>query len=171
MNGSLQSNLNSDYETLSLVDILGEEKATEFKVSLAEKPADLLVRGTLHRAGRAGFYHWHEKHREMLGWDEPAFRFSPVKKKIALGLNSICEKISMEKSIPIQLENLKSHWIIEVNPQPGSASLQSDYLAGFVQEFCSWAGLGKFYRVASEQETVTETDKYRIKIFKDPLDD
>lgn len=171
MDEIIHDTLYLDYETLSLVDILGQEEADEFKTSLVNQTEDLLVRGIFHRAGRAGFYHWKDQQRERLGWGKPAFRFSPVKEKIALGLDSICKLLTVEKRVSIQIENLKSYWLIKVRHRQGSATLQGDYLAGFVQEFCSWAGLGKFYRVVLERENLTGSGDYRIKIFKDPLDD
>lgn len=171
MDEIIQNPFHLDYETLSLVDIVGQDEAAEYKTGLVQQTEDLLVRGILHRAGRAGFYHWKNQQRELLDWDEPTFRFSPVKKKIGLGLDSICKTLRVEKRVIITIQSLKSHWLIEVHNQQGSSTLQGDYLAGFVQEFCSWAGLGKFYRVVLERENLTSPGDFRIKIFKDPLDD
>jgi len=107
MDEIIHDTLHLDYETLSLVDILGQEEADEFKTSLVNQTEDLLVRGIFHRAGRAGFYHWKDQQRERLGWGKPAFRFSPVKEKIALGLDSICKLLTVEKRVSIQIKNLK----------------------------------------------------------------
>ena len=171
MNEKSPGSLSLDYETLSLVELLGSEEVPGFQKQLAKNPDDLMVRGTLHRAGRAGFYHWLEQHREMLGWDEPAFRFTAVRQKIAIGLGKICEVIVTEKGVPVQLVDLTDRWAIEVSsPQRGGIH-HADYLAGFVQEFGSWAGLGKFYRVKVVANETGGRESYRVVLFKAPIDD
>lgn len=160
-----------DFETLSLADILGSDGVSDFLQRLTQSPIDLTIRGTLHRAGRAGFYHWHEQHRERLGWDERDFRYAPVKRKMSLGLADICSFMASEKGSSIVLQEQRDRWLLDFRPQPGSISLNGDYLAGFVQEFCSWAGLGKFYRVKIDCDENSADKTCQIILFKDPLDD
>lgn len=160
-----------DFETHSLADILGSDGVADFLQRLAQPPNDLIVRGTLHRAGRAGYYHWHEQHRERLGWDEREFRYAPVKRKISLGLADICGVMTSEKGFSILMEEQRDRWLLNFKPQPGSVSLNEDYLAGLVQEFCSWAGLGKFYRVTIDCDENSTDKTCQIILFKDPLDD
>lgn len=163
--------LSMDFETPSLADLFGSEGVAEFQKISKQQPDDLIVRGMLHRAGRAGFYHWHEQRRESLGWDDRDFRYAPVKRKIALGLAKICGFMAIEKDISIQLQEQRDLWLINFTPQPGSDSLNGDYLAGFVQEFCSWAGLGKFYRVRVECGNYLAGGACCVMVYKDPLDD
>jgi hypothetical protein len=160
-----------DFETLSLAELLGSGDVPEFLRQLAQNPQALIVRGMLHRAGRAGFYHWVEQYRDIIGWDERAFRHSPVKTKISIGLGKICEIVGNEKGFKLQLQEDSTHWLIEIQSQPGSSLQYSDYLAGLVQEFCSWAGLGKFYRVKLDGENNAERKTRQIILLKDPIDD
>lgn len=160
-----------DFETLSLVELLGNEDMPEFRQQLLNTPGKLIVRGTLHRAGRAGFYHWHEQRRGILGWDDQNFRFATVKKKISIGLEKICEIFTSENGAAVNLHDQSDRWIIELAPQSGSVIFNGDYLAGFIQEFSSWAGLGKFYCVKLECDNLGEHETCRIILFKDPLDD
>lgn len=169
MNDISHVNLFKDFEFLSLAELLGSESAIEFPLRIPHAPDDLIVRGMLHRAGRAGFYYWYDQNRERLDWDEVIFRHAPVKKKISLGLGKICEILSEYKHVTIQLLNLKDRWVIELDPQSKNPVSNCDYLAGFAQEFCAWAGLGKFYRVKIER--AGENEPCRILLFKEPLDD
>ena len=128
-------------------------------------------RGILRRAGRAGFHHWRELRRDSLGWEETSFRFTPIKKKITLGLEKICEVIGNEKDVALTLNDLKDRWRIDVRGEDEDLSIAEDYLAGFVQEFCSWTGLGKFYRVLIAKGEGDNGTAYTIFIQKAPIDD
>lgn len=163
--------LSLDFETPSLTDLLGSAGVAAFQQMVERNPENMIIRGTLHRAGRTGFYHWHEQRRDRLGWDDRGFRYAPVKRKISLGLATICDFLAIEKGISIQLQEQRDLWLIEFSPQITNVILNGDYLAGFVQEFCSWAGLGKFYRVKLERESKTATQTCRVMLYKDPLDD
>jgi hypothetical protein len=76
-----------------------------------------------------------------------------------------------EKGVSIQLQEQRDLWLINFAPLSGSVSLNGDYLAGFVQEFCSWAGLGKFYQVKVESGNNSAGMACRVMVFKEPLDD
>jgi|GEM_PF-690140 hypothetical protein len=142
-----------DYELHSLEEILGVEASRDFQSRLPLSPEDLLTRGILHRAGRAGFHYWMKNARGRLKWHDPEFRFSPIKKKIAQGLQLICDMINEEKGQLLLFENQPDHWEVLILPNANkeitSPMMNSNYLSGFLQEFTSWAGLGKFYRVTT----------------------
>ncbi len=163
-----------DYETLSLVEILGVAELPEFKQWMLNDPDNLLVRGTLHRAGRAGFYYWLEHNQDVLNWNDAGFRFTPVRKKITAGLQQICEVLANEKNTCILFENKPQSWELEISTHPSSSfsmpKLYASYLAGFVQEFASWAGLGKFYRVMEIKNSLDNSDHFRIVILKEPVE-
>lgn len=163
-----------DYENRSLEEILGAEGLQAFRSSLPAFPEDLLARGILQRAGRAGFYYWLKKMGVDLQWEDPVFKFSPTKKKITRGLQDICDSMSTEKDIALQLENQPDHWVIRVLPGlPTDRKFFTtgcDYLAGFLQEFTSWAGLGKFYQVRIRKEQHDDRASCFIQIDKKPID-
>lgn len=161
----------SEYEHLGLLELVGNDGFTGFQEQLKINSDDLILRGMLHRAGRAGFKHWQNQYHSGLGWNDPSFRFAPINKKISCGLDKICGIVGMEKGTSIEVHNLKDKWLVEVHPSPGKQSIPADYLAGFVQEFSSWAGLGKFYLVKIERNDQDVRDSYRILLFKDPIDD
>ena len=163
-----------DYELRSLEEILGAENSHDFQFRLPVSPDDLLTRGILHRAGRAGFYYWMKHNSGILNWNDPGFKFSPIKKKIAQGLQLICDIINAEKGKLLQFENQPDHWEITTLacPADGETSPVKDcnYLAGFVQEFTSWAGLGKFYRVSVKKSQPENSVCCRVCIDKKPID-
>lgn len=163
-----------DYETLSLVEILGTDELPAFKQQMLKDPDSLLVRGTLHRAGRAGFYYWMEHSQDVLNWNETVFRLSPVKRKITTGLQQICKLLANEKNACILFENKPQSWELEISKHPSSnftkTLLYASYLAGFVQEFASWAGLGKSYHVMETKSPLDNGNHHRIIILKEPVE-
>jgi len=163
-----------DYETLSLIEILGADELLAFKEQMLNDPDSLLVRGTLHRAGRAGFYYWLEHSQDVLNWNDAGFRFTPVRKKITAGLQQICEVLANEKNTCILFENKPQSWELEISTPPSDyfskPMLYPSYLAGFVQEFASWAGLGKFYRVMETKSPLDNGNHCRIIILKEPIE-
>lgn len=159
----------SDYLQLSLEEILGAEALSGFKDRMQLDPDDLTILGTLHRAGRAGFYYWLQQTSERSWWNDPAFRFSPIKKKITSGLERITTELSAEKDQTFILHNKPQCWEIHVRTTCAEF-MNVNYLAGFVQEFASWAGLGKFYRVKLEKEAGTSDPNWLIVLDKNPID-
>lgn len=135
----------TDHFCRGLTEILGIKDTDEFITANRMVQNDPQTRGILIKAGRAGFYHWLRQNLETTGWNDPSFRFQPVKKKISSGLQSICLNLEKGTETHIKFENSSNIWNIEIS---GSIeSLPCSYLWGFAQEFTRWAGIGRFYEV------------------------
>ncbi len=134
-----------DHFQEGLAEILGKKDAEEFLQSKQDRSADLQTRGTLIKAGRAGFYYWLRQNRESAGWDDLTFRLNPVKKKISSGLKDLCSNLGIEAKTRITFRNEENLWHLELSSTPDA--LPCSYFWGFVQEFTRWAGVGRFYEV------------------------
>jgi len=166
--------LTMDYCTQGLYEILGNEGYSKFQERQKKTPQEPFVQGMLHRAGRAGFYYWLRQPDVLQKAQDPGFRFSPVKKKIYTGLQWICDCFTNGNEIPLSLDQTAEGWIISVQRNRAEKVkcpwLDFHYLAGFCQEFASWAGLGKFYRVRILEDLEDPQILAKIIIQKDPID-
>jgi len=166
--------LTMDYCTQGLFEILGNEGYSKFQERRKVTPEEPFVQGMLHRAGRAGFYYWLRQPDVLQKAQNPVFRFSPVKKKIFTGLQWICECFTNENEIPLTLDQTPEGWTILVQRNQAEEKicprLDFHYIAGFCQEFASWAGLGKFYRVRINENPAENGIMAKIIIQKDPID-
>lgn len=166
-----------DYLIQGLIEVLGTQDASEFVAALQKnRPTsdDLEVQGFLIRGGRAGFYYWLNHNNDRIGWNSPEYRLNPVKKKITTGLQGIIQQLETESEYKISLINEANQWRVVFAPQaePESPAIDSicSYLRGFLQEFCRWAGLGKFYIVQQFCTIQDEESRCEITILKEPLD-
>lgn len=172
MRGKETNHQEKDIAVMGVVEIIGEDALDAFLGKVADTPQDLTVRGILRRAGRAGFYYW-LKQQLTRRWFGADFRFAPVKKKISSGFADICTSFEAEHGALVKLDNQANAWqFVLDNRLAGQAApaLTCDYIAGFLQEFASWAGLGKAYQVCEETCVLRGDPACRIVILKNPLD-
>lgn len=131
------------------------------------------ARGIGIRAGRAGFNYWLKDYFELEKWDESDFRFLATKKKITHGLVDICDWFAKVQNEEFSLQELDKEWIISV-VSIGANEQQTDpvcdFFLGFIQEFTSWAGLGKFYRVEELRCRACDSSRCQFKVAKQPID-
>ena len=174
MPGKQETGFLENYARLGLVEIIGEDAVEDFRKQASEAPLDLVVRGTLHRAGRAAFNYWLHLQHQPRTWITTDFRFSPVKKKITTGLADICAWLGMNEYALLTMENREKAWEILLEKTPSGQHEftinRCSFLAGFFQEFTSWAGLGKAYLVREESCILRGDNRCRIVIAKNPLD-
>lgn len=161
-----------------LIEVLGEQDAADFQDSRLAGTLpleDRVTEGILIRAGRAGFSCWLRQNQADLGWTDKEFRFKSVKSKIRAGLEDILEQLRLNHAVHITLVNEPDTWKLVVESareQPNDLPpLPCAYLRGFVQEFCRWAGIGKFYAV-DQQPAISSNGNpaCEITILKNPLD-
>ena len=161
-----------------LIEVLGEQAAADFqnnRLAGSLRLEDRVTQGILIRAGRAGFTCWLRQNQDQLGWTDKDFRFKAVRSKIRAGLEDILQQLRSTNNMELTLVNEPEAWRLvvasstdlPVNPP----HLPCAYLRGFVQEFCRWAGIGKFYAV--DQQTTISSSRFptcEITIQKAPID-
>lgn len=157
-----------DHYQAGLSEILGERDAEAFLRSGQVRNGDAQTRGTLIKAGRAGFYYWLRQNRESIGWDDLAFRLNPIKKKIAAGLEELCLHLGNETKTRIRFKNDGNLWRLELSG--ARDAMPCSYLWGFVQEYTRWAGIGRFYEVREKACHFDNGSHCELIIKKDPQD-
>ena len=156
------------YQARGLVEILGPETAASFNTQMEGEPGDALANGIMVRVGRAGFHYWLKQEGDALEEANPDFHLSPIKKKITDGLEHICSVLSSAKINAPVLKNHPDTWELELSGVEGAMVPSRDccFIFGFVQEFASWAGMGKLYQVSEMPGTRCS----KIIIRKDPVE-
>jgi predicted hydrocarbon binding protein len=119
-------------------------------------------RGVALRSGRAAFRYGLRDFGEQAGMTTPNFRLMPTRTKVLVGANMLARELCQisDQQVHIEEDRVSYRWIVERCPicwgrhadQPVCHSN-----VGFLQEFLSWAGGGKFYPV-SEIECVAKGD-------------
>lgn len=143
------SNKIEDYKKIGLQEILGPDASADFPRIKEVSPGDAFIHGILIRAGRAGFHYWLMQEGDSLEKANPDFRLSPIKTKIHTGLQHLCRSLSTEKKYKIEFTDHDNRWELAMiaSGRLGISPHECSFLSGFVQEFASWAGMGKLYQV------------------------
>lgn len=160
-----RSSWGEDIFSLGLQEILGAEAYKRLMVLCgSERPSVAPVsrnmqelygpggaRGLLICSGRAAFKYLLKQEGNTLGFDTPQFRLLPARSKLKRGLHQIAAWMEHSTGDTVTIQNEEKHWLYEV-AEGASRNLDSklgncDFTVGLLQEFLSWAGGGKFYRV------------------------
>jgi len=160
-----------EYLKKGLVEVLGPEAVADFSQMMEAFPADPIVRGMMIRAGRAGFHYWLAQEGETLEKADAGFHLSPIKKKINTGLQHFCATLSSNKRYALEFKDHDKKWELAMTAaeRSGVFSLECSFLSGFMQEFASWAGMGKLYLVR-ENGCKNNPSHCSILIEKDPVE-
>jgi predicted hydrocarbon binding protein len=129
------------------------------------------ARGVALCSGRAAFKHLLSEQSQQLGFDNEDFRFLPGGLKLKKGLVLLANWMEKAYRESIQLEALESHWVFQISNclECGFGGM-CDFTAGLLQEFMSWAGGGKFYRVSEISCQNRGQDCCRFQIDKKPIE-
>lgn len=161
----------SEFKKVGLEEILGLDAVAGFTRLMEAQPQDPFVRGTLMRAGRAGFYYWLKQQGNTLESVDGDFRLSPVKKKIPSGLRHLCNTLAAQSKYNVEFKDNERNWELSLHAAEwtGISPLESSFLSGFAQEFASWAGMGRFYQVR-EKRSDKNPAQCSIFIEKEPVE-
>jgi predicted hydrocarbon binding protein len=137
-------------------DIVQTETVFELnaeQMKLVREKMDVLygeigARGLAFCSGRAAFKHLLSNQSRQLGFEEDDFRFLPGRIKLKKGLVLLAKWMESASHETIRVETLDQQWVFQVvNCLECKLGGMCDFTAGLLQEFMSWAGGGKFYRV------------------------
>jgi hypothetical protein len=171
-NGMNLDILASEYSNRGLIEILGPVGVGPFTHQMEKEPADAFVRGVMIRAGRAGFYYWLKQEGDSFEKADPGFNLSPVRKKIATGLAHFSGILASRKRYTSFIRNHEESWELELsgNEENQVSPLECDFVSGFIQEFASWAGMGKLYQVSVNAGSSGGKENFSIIIKKQPVE-
>ena len=152
-----------DFVTQSLIEIFGQDQLSEvlsdnegkppsglpgLKKQISNSIGELITRGLLIRAGRAGFYYWMRKNSEDLGWKDTEFRLMPAGKKARKGMQDWLDWMQQQSNLTMEiLDQGATYWVKVTGLTAQNSILNCDYFLGLIQELFSWAGSGRFFEV------------------------
>jgi Predicted hydrocarbon binding protein (contains V4R domain) len=129
------------------------------------------ARGLAFCSGRAAFKHLLGNQSRELGFEADDFRFLPGKVKLKKGLRLMADWMERVTHASIRVESRDQQWAFQVADCPECRlGSMCDFTAGLLQEFMSWAGGGKFFRV-NETSCQNRGEKYcQFLIDKRPIE-
>jgi predicted hydrocarbon binding protein len=132
-------------------------------------------RGLAMRIGRATFRSLLKYYGDQAGFRSMEYRLLPSPRRVQNGLQALALLLAEQTASDIVVSEDDTSWIWRVQPSSAcgenKAADQDCYLtAGLLQEFTTWAGGGRFYRVVETEcrESGGSACLYRIE--KKPLD-
>jgi predicted hydrocarbon binding protein len=133
------------------------------------------ARGIAMCSGKAGFKYILKQQSKQLGFESDAFRFLPGKYKLKRGLSLLADWMMEIYHEGIQIENADKHWLFNITGCYECSGFQSstkmcDFTAGLLQEFMSWAGGGKYYRIEELSCRGQGDELCSFQIDKNPID-
>lgn len=132
-------------------------------------------RGLALRMGRAAFRYGLKQLGEEAGLNAVTYRLLPVPRKQAVGLKILAQQVEKLLGDRITLTDEGDAWIWRSENCPFCQSRKSDdpccaMTVGFLQEFMSWAGGGRYYRVVETECHAANGTACTFRIEKKPVD-
>ena len=132
-------------------------------------------RGLALRIGRAAFKYGLAQLGEQAGLNSVEFRLLPAPRRLKTGLAALAGIVSQEFGDEVQVIDQGDAWLWQSTNCPVCRGRQSEdpcctLTVGLLQEFASWAGGGRFYRVTEINCRATNQPLCVFRIDKKPLD-
>jgi hypothetical protein len=118
-------------------------------------------RGLALRIGRAAFHYGLKSFDDLAGLRTMAFRLLPAPRRLENGLHTLAQFLGAQYGWQIAVLDEGDHWLWRIHCQPAERDLENQahqaagqdcfLIAGVLQEFASWAGGGRFYRVVETE--------------------
>ncbi|MHC1740455.1 MAG: 4-vinyl reductase [Anaerolineaceae bacterium] len=133
------------------------------------------ARGISICSGRAAFKHLLEQQGQLIGFDNESFRFLPGRLKLKKGLTLLANWFEKTYHETTQLEDQGDFWLLKISTLPDNLGDQNcgnlcDFTAGVFQEFMTWAGGGRFFRIVETTCRVKGDEYCGFLIDKNPID-
>jgi len=123
-------------------------------------------------SGRAAFKYLLEKDGKAIGFDDPDFRFLPIRIKMRKGLELLARWFELNYGVKTSLNSEEKEFRIEVKDSVGSSSNTNlcDFTSGLLQGFLAWISGGKFYVVRETECRASGAEKCSFSVGKNPLE-
>lgn len=122
------------------------------RCALAETYGQQGAGGIVLRAGRAGFNYFVKKFAGPAGFDDPAFRLLPIRKRILTGLRGIASVFARDCGCKIEVRAGEGHWTwvaercLECDSRSETAPACL-FTVGLLQEYMAWISAGRVYPI------------------------
>ncbi len=124
-------------------------------------------RGLALRIGRASFRSWLKYFGDKAGFRTTEFRLLPAPRRLKNGLQTLAQFIGEESGRAVSVSDGEDCWLWRVD---SACSHNCFLIAGLLQEFTTWAGGGRFYRVVETECLASGGLACVDRIEKNPLD-
>ncbi len=124
-------------------------------------------RGLALRIGRATFRYGLKYFGEKAGFHTTEFRLLPAPRRLKNGLQTLARLVAEESGGRISVSDGEDYWLWRMDT---SSSQNCFLIAGLLQEFTTWAGAGRFYRVVETECRASGCPACVYRIEKKPLD-
>lgn len=118
---------------------------------LIRKYGQLSGQGVALRSGRAAFHYGLRRWGEESGIISQEFRLLPFQRKVRLGLEKMASLLEKYYQTKIATREDEMHWYWRVEACPVGERIPTPpgcpLVIGLLQEFMTWSGSGKFFRV------------------------
>ncbi len=128
------------------------------------------AQGLALRVGRAGFRKGLKRWGDEAGLMDVSFRLLPSGKRIWTGLTRIAEALGEKTGLPVQVGRAEGKWTMRFERDRLSLAPLCHLIAGTLQEFTSWAGSGRVYRVCEVECAADGAEHCLFTIDMKPLD-
>ena len=132
-------------------------------------------RGLAQCIGRASFRHFQEAYDERLGFGGMDHRMLPALRRIRHGLEAMAAVLAAACGVEVRLLDELADWAWELPACPfcgcqAGTAAGCLWMAGLMQEFCSWSTGGRFYPAREEACLSSGGSACRIRLQKTPLE-
>lgn len=150
-------------------------EAGPFLRALEEMYGQPSGRGLALRIGRAAFRYGLKCFGDRAGFLSVEYRLLPAPRRLESGLRSLACLFGEEYCSKISVSDEGTCWLWRMERDPKTAGPDCFLIAGLLQEFTTWAGGGRFYRVveiecAEGRSEAAGSPACVFRIEKKPLD-
>ncbi len=123
-------------------------------------------------SGRAAFKYLLEKDGREIGFENPDFRFLPIRVKVRRGLELMASWFEKNYGVKASVHSGEGEFRVDVNDAAGgkSGTTLCDFTTGLLQGFLAWISGGKFYVVCETECRANGAEKCSFSVGKNPLE-
>jgi len=146
-----------------------------FQTSLEELYGTCGGHGVAQRSGKVIFHKLLRAYRDELDLQRMDFRLMPTRTRQRTGLDALARLLAGLTEAQIEREETADAWIWRVKGGSSCFSRCTSepdcyFMVGILQEFLSWAGGGKYYRVTELECQGCGAETCLLRMEKTPLD-
>lgn len=132
-------------------------------------------KGLALRIGRASFRYGLDRLGDRLGLRAMEFRLLPAPRRMRIGLEILARAIGEICNCQVEVGDSGSAWLWRIEGGPFHAGELGNQpmcyvVVGLLQEFMTWAGGGRFYRISEIETAALSGSGCVFQIDKKPLD-
>ena len=131
--------------------------------------------GVAQRSGKVLFHKLLRVYRDELDFQRMDFRLMPTRSRQRAGMDALAKLLTRLTGAQIERDETADAWLWRVKGGSSCFSRSTSepdcyFMVGILQEFLSWAGGGKYYRVTELECQACGMDACLLRMEKTPLD-